>query len=43
MVVFALTVTLQVTVFVVVHPDHALKLWLPAVAGAVTVTAVPDL
>ena len=43
MVVLALIVTLQVTVFAVVHPDHALKLWLPAVVGAVTVTAAPEL
>jgi hypothetical protein len=42
-VVLAINVTLQVAVLVVVHPDHAENLLEPAVAGAVRVTAVPEL
>jgi hypothetical protein len=40
-VVFAFSVTLQVSVLAVVHPVHALKVSLPEAAGAVKVTAVP--
>jgi hypothetical protein len=42
-VVFALRVTWQVTVDEVVHPAHEAKVLFPAVAGAVTVTVVPEL
>jgi hypothetical protein len=40
---FALIVTLQVSVDAVVHPDQEVNVSLPEVAGAVTVTAVPEL
>ena len=33
MVAFVFTVMLQVTVFAEVHPDHALKVWVPAACG----------
>jgi hypothetical protein len=36
-------VTLQVTVLAVVQPLHDEKVLLPEVAGAVSVTAVPEL
>ena len=41
-VVLAFTVTLQVTVLAVVHPVHELKVLAPEVAGAVSVTDVPE-
>jgi hypothetical protein len=42
-VALAFKVTLHVTVFAEVHPDHALKVCVPAVAGAVMETTVPEL
>jgi hypothetical protein len=42
-VVFALKVTLQVTVLAVVHPLQEVNVLLPDVAGAVRVTAVAEL
>jgi hypothetical protein len=42
-VTLALTVTLHVKLLVVVHPVQEEKLLPPAVAGAVSVTAAPDL
>ena len=41
-VILEFKVTLQLTVLVVVHPDHEEKLLLPAVFGAVRPTGVPD-
>jgi hypothetical protein len=42
-VVFAFSVTLQMAAETVVHPAHAVKVWDPADAGAVIVTAEPAL
>jgi hypothetical protein len=42
-VVLAFKVTLQVTVLAVVHPLQEVNVLLPDVAGAVSVTAVPEL
>jgi hypothetical protein len=42
-VVLALIATVQVTVVVVAHPVHEAKVLLPEVAGAVSVTDVPEL
>jgi hypothetical protein len=42
-VALAFITTVQVTVLAVVHPDHEVKVLLPELEGAVSVTVVPAL